>query len=453
MCAKKKKADNEFVQCVKIVLKECVNYDDKKVRKLIKDLNYYTAKVCTKGVLMHYLHEVELRKLGIMSNDDRKEYDLKIYGKSFTSVIEDEMKALFPLANTKNISSMRQNLIDGSWNNNKNKIFNYQATLPCFRLNTPYVIKNDSYKITHEDDKWYVELGLISKESKKDFGMKANERFKFLVDKLGGHEKSVLYKILSGEYKQCSSMINISKRKGKIELSISYKFKKEKITEYDKNRILGIDLGIVNVATMSIYDINKDSFDYMGYKEGVIPGDELDTYRKKMYNMRRKLSSARKVAGKGTSGHGRNTRLAKLNDLRDKAHNFSDLYNHKVSKYIVSLAKKRNCGVIQMEDLSKATQDVTDRMLKEWSYYDLQTKIEYKAKMEGIKVIKVDPKYTSKRCNKCGCIHKDNRDGAKDQAKFKCVVCGYEVNADVNASRNISIPHIDKIIEETEILG
>ena len=452
MCAKKKKNENEIVQCMKIVLKKCVNYDNNKARKLIKDLNYYTAKACTKGILMYYLHEVELRKLGIIDKNERKEYDLKIYGKTFGNVVAGEMKELFPLANTQNIDAIRQQLIENAWNGNMKDIFNYKATLPCFRLNTPYVMREKCFVITHEENKWYVTLSLLSLEGKKQYGMKGNEKFKFLVDKLGGHEKSVLNKILAGEYKQCTSQINISK-KGKIELSISYKFKKEIINEYDKGRVLGIDLGIVNVATMSIYDTKKDNFDYMGYKEGTIDGKELIAYRQKMYNLRRTLSSARKVAGKGTSGHGRNTRMTKLNNLGNKAHNFNDLYNHKVSRYIVNLAKKRNCGVIQMEDLSKATQDVTDRFLKEWSYYDLQTKIEYKAKMEGIKVIKVDPKYTSKRCSKCGCIHKDNRDCTKDQAKFKCVICGYELNADINASRNIAIPHIDTIIENTEVLG
>lgn len=451
MCAKKKKNENEIVQCMKIVLKKCVNYDNNKARKLIKDLNYYTAKACTKGILMYYLHEKELREQKIMDKNERKEYDLKKYGKTFGSVVYDEMKELFPLAQTGNINAIKQQLIESAWNGNMEDIFNYKANLPCFRLNTPYVMIDKNFVITHEENKWYVTLSLLSLEGKKQYEMKSQERFKFLVDKLGGHEKSTLNKILTGEYKQCISQINISK-KGKIELSISYKFKKEIIKEYDKDRVLGIDLGIVNVATMSIYDTKKDNFDYMGYKEGIIDGKELITYRQKMYNLRRSLSSARKVSGKGTSGHGRKTKMAKLENLRNKVHNFNDLYNHKVSRYIVNLAKKRNCGVIQMEDLSKATKEVTDRFLKEWSYYDLQTKIEYKSKKEGIKVIKVNPKYTSKRCSKCGCIHKDNRDCKNNQAKFKCVICGYELNADINASRNIAIPFIDEIIENTEIL-
>lgn len=106
-----------------------------------------------------------------------------------------------------------------------------------------------------------------------------------------------------------------------------------------------------------------------------------------------------------------------------------------------------------MEDLSKATANTNERMLKDWSYYDLQSKIEYKAKELGIEVNYINPKYTSKRCSRCGCIHNENRDGQKDQARFECKICGYKENADINASKNISIPNIDNIIEDTEILA
>ena len=41
----------------------------------------------------------------------------------------------------------------------------------------------------------------------------------------------------------------------------------------------------------------------------------------------------------------------------------------------------------------------------------------------------------------------DNRDCKNNQAKFKCVVCGHEDNADINAAKNIAIPNIDRIID------
>ena len=117
---------------------------------------------------------------------------------------------------------------------------------------------------------------------------------------------------------------------------------------------------------------------------------------------------------------------------------------------------KNGYGTIQMEDLtaikdtskeeSKEEAYEKHRLLQHWTYYDLQQKIIYKAKEHGIEVVKVDPKYTSQRCSKCGHISPLNR---KTQADFKCVSCGYACNADFNASQNLSIKNIDKIIEKT----
>jgi len=55
-------------------------------------------------------------------------------------------------------------------------------------------------------------------------------------------------------------------------------------------------------------------------------------------------------------------------------------------------------------------------------------------KKYGIVISLTNSEYTSQQCSKCGCIHKENR---KTQEEFKCVECGYETNADLNASINI----------------
>ena len=58
----------------------------------------------------------------------------------------------------------------------------------------------------------------------------------------------------------------------------------------------------------------------------------------------------------------------------------------------------------------------------------------YKMEWRGGKVEYVDPKYTSQECSKCKHISKKNR---KSQSAFECERCGYKVNADLNASKNI----------------
>lgn len=52
----------------------------------------------------------------------------------------------------------------------------------------------------------------------------------------------------------------------------------------------------------------------------------------------------------------------------------------------------------------------------------------------GGNLVIVSAAYTSQTCHECGHIAKENRES---QAIFKCVKCGYEANADVNAAKNI----------------
>jgi len=65
----------------------------------------------------------------------------------------------------------------------------------------------------------------------------------------------------------------------------------------------------------------------------------------------------------------------------------------------------------------------------------LQSFIKYKALEAGVRVEYVAAKNTSRMCSNCGHTRKSNR---KDQAHFKCLECGYEVNADVKNSAALS---------------
>jgi transposase len=83
--------------------------------------------------------------------------------------------------------------------------------------------------------------------------------------------------------------------------------------------------------------------------------------------------------------------------------------------------------------------DIRDRMpgakkFHAWAFRRLYDYTVYKADAEGIDATQVDPAYTSKRCSKCGTTLDENR---PSQAKFCCQKCGYEVNADYNAAKNI----------------
>lgn len=60
--------------------------------------------------------------------------------------------------------------------------------------------------------------------------------------------------------------------------------------------------------------------------------------------------------------------------------------------------------------------------------------LEHKARYHGARIVRVPAAYTSQTCNACGHIARENRES---QAVFRCVACGHQANADVNAAKNI----------------
>jgi putative transposase len=61
--------------------------------------------------------------------------------------------------------------------------------------------------------------------------------------------------------------------------------------------------------------------------------------------------------------------------------------------------------------------------------------LKYKCLDRGIKVEKIHPAYTSKTCSRCQ--SKNTRRPRQDQ--FVCLDCNFQLNADLNGSRNIEM--------------
>jgi putative transposase len=73
--------------------------------------------------------------------------------------------------------------------------------------------------------------------------------------------------------------------------------------------------------------------------------------------------------------------------------------------------------------------------ISNWSFFQLQSFIEYKAKRVGVSVSRVKPNYTSQICHRCGKI------GSRLSGCFVCSHCGlYRFSADMNAAQNLAHP-------------
>jgi len=350
-----------------------------------------------------------------------------------------------------------------------NEILNGQKSIASFKEEQPIELKNDAIKIRSADNTYIFTLSLFSRKYKEEINLSTvSVDFTFRNVKRDSDEKritSILDKCISGEYGIGGSKIvladttKIKKLKDDVEKKEKSKYTKndyEYITKYswelflcykidraslnktilDSNKIMGIDLGWVRPATMA-YNF-PEKCDYIENMELFQHARELDKRKKSIQHQAQWCAD-------GRVGHGIKTRLKPLEHIGNKKSNFVDLLNHRYSRYIVNEAIKHGCGKIQMEDLTGIKNKKKNSYLGDWTYFDLQSKITYKAKSVGIEVVKISPKYTSQRCNKCGYISADSR---PNQETFCCVKCGYKNNADNNAALNIATLNIEDVIKK-----
>ncbi len=189
-------------------------------------------------------------------------------------------------------------------------------------------------------------------------------------------------------------------------LSIVYKVEKEETQQ--RNEVIGVDRGLYNIVTLS---------------DGTIISSKPTVAIKRKYQHNRK-----KLQQKGTRSAKR-----KLKTLSGREKRFMRDFNHVITK---KLSEKSNVSVYVLENL-KGIRDSRkgkklNSWLSNWSFFQLQSFLEYKCDYKGIEVSYVDARYTSQKCNLCGEIKKSNR----IKGDYVCS-CGYKCHADINAAKNI----------------
>ena len=302
--------------------------------------------------------------------------------------IYNKLKDMYTKGNSGNRSVSMKDVAD-KWKNDTKEILRGDKLPPTYKKDVPIDIAGKSIQIIKEDGNYYANISLLSNPYKKELGLKSG-RVLVMLGSRNGTQKAILDKILSGEYKVSASQIKqIKKGKTKWMLYLSYNFEPTKET-LNPDSIMGVDMGIA-------YPV------YMAFNNGLhrynIQGGEIHHFRRQIESRKNQLLEQGKYCGEGRVGHGTLTRIQPIEKMQNKVSNFRDTTNHKYSKYVIDMAIRHDCGTIQMEDLTGISKD--NLFLKNWSYYDLQQKIKYKAEEKGIGVVLVDPRYTSQRCNKC----------------------------------------------------
>lgn len=331
--------------------------------------------------------------------------------------------------------------IQENYNNNQKKIESGERALSTYKkgMEIPFSIReNKRLKLFIKEEgiylKWFKEILF-----RLEFGKDASNN-RCIVERLIESDKQQKKK--GEDYVANNSSIKLVKngRNTRIFLLLSIDIPAKKQV-LDKDVVLGVDLGIKCPLYLAI---NKND----NFKMQI--GDIEHFHNQRTMFQKRFKSLQKLMCTQG--GHGRKKKLEPLEKLKEKERNWVHTQNHVYSREVIKQALKQNAGTIHMESLKDFgkgkegyVKDEYKYLLRYWSYYELQSMIEYKAKLEGIEVKYIDPAYTSQTCSYCG-----ERGERKKQEEFvctnpQCKRCGEKINADFNAARNIAMSK--KIVE------
>lgn len=347
-----------------------------------------------------------------------------------------------------------------TWQETKKEINNGERSIPSFKKNCPMDLDGGNISVLKQDNLYCLKLKLINKRCQKELQRKdCNYLIQILV--CDNRQRMILDYILNEKYKVVTSQLIREKGKSGHDcwsINLAYRFIPTQETALDPNKVMGIYLGVTTTAFAAFHD---DPGTLYGPSSRCIDGNEVTEFLQELEARRQRLRSQCKFSGKGRNGHGRNTKMKPVNQIRERIDRFRDTCNHKYARFLVELAHKNHCGFIQMEELSQWNSRKQDKFLQSWTYFDLQKKIADKAKVYGILVTKIAPQDIRHRCSVCGYIDRGSRsqpagqekapyqkNARFTQVKFKCPQCGKEFHADYNAARNMATPGIAQIISE-----
>ncbi|AST06822.1 transposase [Anoxybacillus flavithermus] len=269
---------------------------------------------------------------------------------------------------------------------------NGERTLAVFKKPKLQYSYNRDYSFTKDGQ---LSIGTLNKRIKMPFLTKGQERY------------------FDGSWEFGTGTLVY--KKGKFYLHVAAKKVIHPPTVYQN--VVGVDMGMRFLVTA------VDSRD----RHLFIKGNHIQNVKARYVRLRKELQQ-------------RNTKSAKrkLKKIAGQENRFMTNVNHCVSKALVRFAGKHS--LLVLEDLTGINDTVCvrkkDRYVRfTWSFAQLRSFIEYKARLHDSHVLVVHPAYTSQQCPTCGFTHKNNR--KKQIHTFICEACGYTSNDDRVGALNL----------------
>ena len=215
--------------------------------------------------------------------------------------------------------------------------------------------------------------------------------------------------------------MNLCYRRRTKQFFVTVTVEEESPKKNEVKDVLGVDLGITNLAHDSTNTIYTDS--------------RVEDVRKHYEELRGRLQSVKT----------KNSRR-RLVRLSGRERRFKNDVNHRISKALVKSAEGTS-SAIAMEDLKGIRERTTvgrsrRSMHSKWAFHELRKFVEYKALRAGVPTVPVNPRNTSRKCPICLHCSKKNR---VSRDLFRCQRCGFEAPADYVGALNIRTEGIKKL--------
>lgn len=196
--------------------------------------------------------------------------------------------------------------------------------------------------------------------------------------------------------------------------------------------VVGIDLGIESFLTTS-NGAHVPNPRHFAVTAGRLAAAQRELARKKRGSKRRRKAVAKVVSLHGKvrrsrHDHAHKTALALIRDQDLIVHEDLQIANmgRRPKPKLADDGSYEPNGAAAKAGLNRSIQDAG------WGIF-LRVLAD-KAESAGRLVIAVNPRHTSQKCAECGQVAAGNR---ASQAVFRCLACGHEAHADVNAAINI----------------
>ena len=215
---------------------------------------------------------------------------------------------------------------------------------------------------------------------------------------------------------------------GKYYVSVLYEMS-ETIKEVKPSSIVGIDLGIKKLLTLS------DGKSYENNKY-------IEKYEKRIKRTQRELS--RKVKGSNNFYKCKK----KLATLHNKLANSRKYYIHKITKNITDEYDIITCEKLHTKEMIiNGKKNTLSKKLNDACFNEILRQLDYKSRFKGKLFYQIYDYYpSSQTCSRCN--NQDKKYKNLNERAYECTKCHLELDRDLNASINIMFEGIKMYIEK-----